>query len=60
MVGVGDGVNVGVDKGADVTDGITTGDGKALFLAGWQAARKINTKNNRTFFMIQSPVVPYS
>jgi len=56
-VGVGDEVKVG--EGVDVTDEIATGDGKAL-LAGWQAARKINIKNNKTFFMIQSAVAPYS
>jgi len=58
-VGVGDGVNVGAGEGVVEADGITTGEGEAL-LAGWQAARQINIKNNKIFFMIQSPVVPYS
>jgi hypothetical protein len=49
-VGVGDGVNVGAGEGVVVTDGIATGEGKAL-LAGWQAARD-NIKNNSTFFIL--------
>jgi hypothetical protein len=51
---------VGAGEGAVVTDGTATGDGKALLLAGWQAARKISAKKDKTFFIIQSPVVPYS